>query len=75
MTLHTCGEKFPLMSMGGQAEGLARGDPVARTPIGLSGFLKNVLSAGSMYFMNKTVENKLWVIVTYTAPKGPINMN
>ena len=32
-------EKFPLMSMGGQAEGLACADPGARAPIGVSGIL------------------------------------
>ena len=31
-----CAEQFPLVSMGGQAEGLACGDPGARTPIGAS---------------------------------------
>ena len=29
--------KFPLVSMGGQAEGLACADPGARTPLGASG--------------------------------------
>ena len=29
--------KFPLVSMGGRAVGLASADPGARTPIGLSG--------------------------------------
>ena len=41
-----CTGKCPLMSMGGRAEGLACTDPVARTPIGVSGnlllFLQNV---------------------------------
>ena len=32
-----CAEKFPLVSMGGRAEGLACTDPGARTPIGASG--------------------------------------
>ena len=32
-----CGGKFPLVKMGGQAEGLACADPGARTPIGHSG--------------------------------------
>ena len=32
-----CAEKFPLVSMGGRAEGLACADPGARTPIGASG--------------------------------------
>ena len=31
--------KFPLMSMGGRAQGLACTDPGARTPIGASGNL------------------------------------
>ena len=32
-----CADKFPLVSMGGRAEGLAWADPGARTPIGASG--------------------------------------
>ena len=32
-----CAEKFPLVSMGGRAEGLACADSGARTPIGASG--------------------------------------
>ena len=32
-----CTGKFPLMSMGGQAEGLACAEPGRRTPIGVSG--------------------------------------
>ena len=32
-----CAGKFPLLSMGGRAEGLACADPGARTPIGASG--------------------------------------
>ena len=32
-----CGGKFPLMSIGGRAEGLVCADPGARTPIGVSG--------------------------------------
>ena len=37
----TCAEKFPLVSMRGQAEGLACTDPGARTPIGASGHFYN----------------------------------
>ena len=38
-----CGGKFPLLSMGGQAEGLGWADPGARTPIGASGnFSSNI---------------------------------
>jgi hypothetical protein len=35
-----CAEKFPLVSMGSQAGGLACEDPGARAPIGASGFFK-----------------------------------
>ena len=35
----TCAGKFPLMSMGGWAEGLACADPGVRTPIGVSGIV------------------------------------
>ena len=39
----TCAGKFPLISMGGRAEGLVFADPEARTPIGASGnFKKNI---------------------------------
>ena len=38
-----CGEKFPLVSMGGWAEGRACTDPGARTPIGASGILLYLL--------------------------------
>ena len=34
-----CAGKFPLVSMGGRAEGLACADPGARTPIGASGIV------------------------------------
>ena len=36
-TADMCAGKFPLVSMGGRAEGLACADPEARTPIGTSG--------------------------------------
>ena len=39
----TCAGKFPLVSMGGRAEGCACEDPEARTPIGASGNFKNLL--------------------------------
>ena len=41
----TLAGKFPLVSMGGRAEGLACADPVARTPIGASGNSLNFHSA------------------------------
>ena len=42
-----CAGKFPLVSMGGRAEGLACTDPGARTPIGASG---NFLESLCTYF-------------------------
>ena len=42
-----CAGKFPLVSMGGRAEGLACEDPGARTPIGASG---NFLSINISWF-------------------------
>ena len=36
-----CGGKYPLVSMGSRAEGLACADPGARTPIGASGNIVN----------------------------------
>ena len=36
-----CTGKIPLVLMGGRAEGLARADPGARTPIGASGIIQN----------------------------------
>ena len=38
-----CAGKFPLVSMGDRAEGLACADPGARTPIGASGNFEYVL--------------------------------
>ena len=38
-----CAGKFPLVSMGGRAEGLACTDPGAMTPIGASGNLRKLL--------------------------------
>ena len=38
----TCARKFPLLSIGGRAEGLACADPVVRTPIGASGNLNRL---------------------------------
>ena len=45
----TCDGKFPLMSMGGRAEGLACRDPGARTPIGVSGIFSSFFF--SFFFM------------------------
>ena len=37
-----CAGKFPLVSMGGRAEGLLCADPGERTPISASGILLNI---------------------------------
>ena len=42
-----CAGKFPLVSLGGRAEGLACADPGARTPIGASGNFPAHVSAES----------------------------
>ena len=43
-----CARKFPLVSIGGRAEGQACADPGARTPIGASGNLyETVITAGT----------------------------
>ena len=46
--------KFPLVSMGGRAEGLACADPGARTPIGASGIM-NILSLSQMTLQTQLV--------------------
>ena len=51
-----CAEKFPLVSMGGRAEGLAIADLGARTPIGASGIFSS--SSRSRFSM------KYWVSLT-----------
>ena len=50
-----CAGKFPLVSMGGRAEGLACADPEGRTPIGASGIV----------FSNKYICVKLTNFVIY----------
>ena len=47
----TCGDKFPLMSIGGGAEGLECDDPGARTPIIVRGNLKLVLPDVPMWLI------------------------
>jgi hypothetical protein len=49
----TCAEKFPLMSMGGQAECLACADLGTRTPIGVSGNLFELLFS----YLFETIED------------------
>jgi hypothetical protein len=43
--------KFPLVSMGGRAEGLACADPGARTPIGASGILNYCFHSLTTWFV------------------------
>ena len=49
----TCTGKFPLVSLGGRAEGLACADPGARTPIGASGILCGVFLSTDYLNSNK----------------------
>ena len=50
----TCGGKFPIVPMGGQAEGLACADPGARTPIGASGiFLISSIDVGGIFSVSR----------------------
>ena len=46
-----CAGKFPLVSMGGRAEGLACADPGARTPIGASGNFQHKFTVWLMGWM------------------------
>ena len=53
----TCTGKFPLMLMGGQAEGLMCADPGASTPIGVNGNIY-LLSLGPPYSQPQVTEGK-----------------
>ena len=48
----TCGEKFPLVSMGGQVEGLACADPGARNLIGTCGNFVSPINIINMKVLN-----------------------
>ena len=50
-----CAGKFPLVSMGGRAEGLACADPGARTPIVTSGNFNNLFNK----LKSKTAHSKI----------------
>ena len=41
----TCTDKFPLVSMGGRAEGQVCADPGVRTPIGASGIFPSIIKS------------------------------
>ena len=56
-SVDTCGVKFPLVPMGGRAEGLAWADPGARTPIGASGnygYVRNEMRRNPQGLVNLT---------------------
>ena len=53
----TCAGKFPLVSMGGRAEGLACADPGARTPIGASGIYQD---CGFISFLFISIFNNIF---------------
>ena len=46
----TCAGKFPLVSMGGRAENLARADPGARTPIAASGIILYIFGFSKLWY-------------------------
>ena len=56
-----CAGKFPLMSMGGRAEGLAFADPGARTPIGVSGFLYTYILRAALKRAFLSYTNKIYI--------------
>ena len=50
-----CAGKFPLVSMGGRAEGLACADPGARTPIGTSENFVYLLTTNTLKMYNTSM--------------------
>ena len=61
-----CAEKFPLMSMGGRAEGLVCADPGARTPISTSG--NSMIQIGEGVGNNKL--NRHYIYLKYNVMEG-----
>ena len=60
----TCGGKFPIVSIGGQAECFTCVDPGARTPIGSSGFFSSLFLDNIIKTIEGVVlsqENLAWV--------------
>ena len=55
-----CAGKFPLVSLGGRAEGLACADPRARTPIG-----DIVIFKDNVYFSNTSFGRSVVVILKH----------
>ena len=64
-----CAGKFPLVSMGGRAEGLAYADPKARTPIGESGIFSRLFlricmhQSNGLYIQTLTTFHKIGKIL------------
>ena len=63
----TCAGKFPLVSMGGRAEGLACADPGARTPIGASGIS---ISRSPSALRAVVLENMIYHYIQSICTKG-----
>ena len=74
-----CAEKFPLVSMGGRAEGFACADPGARTPIDASGisqhFSVNVDQVvgpkleDSLNFLENIIKTQLLFVMQFSCSK------
>jgi hypothetical protein len=62
----TYGRKFPLMSIGGRAEGLLCADPGARTPIGVTG----IFGTDKVW-----VVCQIWSTICYYIFKQPGQLN
>ncbi len=67
-----CAGKFPLVSMGGRAEGLACADPGARTPIGTSG---NLFVFLQFYYPFLSLKYMLTLHMFHNISLLPVQMN
>ena len=70
----TCAGKFPLVSMGGRAEGLTCADPGAWTPIGASGNVKDCFSSlhWNSTFTMCTFSIKYFKFFCFIPPISPV---
>ena len=63
---NTCAGKFPLVSMGGRAEGLACADPGARSPIGASGnYFTMIASQIEPFFLYKLDKKCFCLLINF----------
>ena len=72
----TCSGKFPLMSMGGRAEGLACADSAARTPLGVTGQFECLficLEIGNM--VSTTVQHYYVTYISYKRETNILNQD